>query len=529
MNGNGGPKDSAGRPGGGPRGPGRPGFGHGGGGGGFRGPGGPGGPGGREGRDGRDGHRGRGRDRDRPGSGRGGAESVILGALHELEKPLTKGEFAEQKPHFAKILAALKPLRLKNIKELEFECSTKLFTALLRGGRQPASTDEAKEAVRKDLMFLIGEIWRAVNEEAHAGKLYAESGRTAPALKALEKSGEWQEVAALHRKEKRPLEAVKIYEQHEDWKGALEAWLEAGDAKGILRAALRAGNADEARKAAKALPLKTARELLFKAKQGDLFLELLAAKGEWFEIGQLYEHSEQFADAALAYERAAKLARAAEAYSKAGDLVNAARCLDREVKDRLAKHDAVGAGEVLRRAGQLDRAVELIAPVNPGLAFKWLQKEGQDAKALEFAKACAKERQGKPAEAASWLERAGELPLAAQAYLDAARFADAARIWESLGDWEKAGESAARAGLKEHAVELCGVEASPTPKPAPPSSLRRRRPQRRRPSQPPRTRTLRPRPLQFPDRGDGWLHCRSAPTRCSTRTESPGWARTPGG
>ncbi len=453
MNGNGQPKDQAGRPGGGPRGPGRPGggIGHGGGGAGFRG---PGGPGGREGRDRRDGHRGKGRDRDRPVSGRAGAESAILGILHALEKPLTGGDFEAQKGHFAKILATLKPLRLKSLEEIEFECRTKLFTALLRGGRQGAVADEAKEAVRKDLMFLLGEIWRSVNDEARAGKLYAESGRTAPALKALEKSGEWQEVAALHRREKRPLEAAKTYEQHEDWKGALEAWLESGDAKGILRAALRAGDLVEARKAAKALPLKTAREILFKARQGDLFLELLAARGEWFEIGQLYEHSEQYADAALAYEKAGKLARAAEAFSKAGDLVNAARCLDHEVKERLGRKDTVGAGEVLRKAGQIDRAVELVAPVNPGLAFKWLQKEGQDAKALEFAKARAKERQGRPAEAASWLERAGELPLAAQAFLDGGRFADASRLWESLGDWEKAGESAARAGMRDHAVEL---------------------------------------------------------------------------
>lgn len=402
-----------------------------------------------------------------------------MATLHELERPLTKGEFEEQKGHFAKLLATLQPLRLKNIKELEFECSTKLFTALLRGGRQPASTDEAKEAVRKDLMFLIGEIWRTLNEEAHAGKLYAESGRSAPALKALEKSGEWEGVAALHRKDKRPLEAAKIYEQHEDWKGALEAWLESGDAKGILRAALKAGNLDEARKAAKALPLKTAREILFKAKQGDLFLELLAAKGEWFEIAQLYEHSEQFADAALAFEKVGKLTRAAEAFSKAGDLVNAARCLDKEVKDRLAKKDVVGAGEVLKRAGQVDRAVEIVAPVNAGLAFKWLQKAGLDAKAMDFAKARAKEHQAKPSEAASWLERAGELPLAAQAFLEGGRFADAARIWESLGDWEKAGESAAKAGLRDHAVELFrrggisdaeerAAKLAPPPPPAPP-------------------------------------------------------------
>ncbi|MBI5546880.1 MAG: hypothetical protein HY901_23605 [Deltaproteobacteria bacterium] len=378
----------------------------------------------------------------------------MLAILHELERPLTLGDVEAQKGHFAKILEKLVPLRLKSIEEIDFDCRTKLFTALLRGGRQPAVPDEAKESARKDLMFLVGEIWRAVGDEGRAGKLYAESGRTVPALKALQASGEWHEVAALHRREKRPLEAARILEQHEDWSGALEAWREAGDAKGWLRAALKAGKADEARKAARAIPLKAAREVLFKARQGDLYLELLVEKGQWIEIAQVYERSEQWADAAQAYEKAGRLLRAGEAWSKAGDLIAAARCLDREVKDRLARSDVVGAGEVLRRAGQVERGVELVASTRPELAFQWLQKGGLDTKALEFARARARELGSTPADAALWLERAGELPLAAQGYLEGGRPGEAMRVWESLGDWEKAGEAAARSGQLDRAVEL---------------------------------------------------------------------------
>ena len=270
----------------------------------------------------------------------------------------------------------------------------------------------------------------------------------------MEASGDWQQIAALHRREGRPLEAAKICEQHEDWAGALAAWREAKDTRAWLRAALKAGDQAEARKAAHALPLKLAREVLFKARQGDLYLELLVHHGEWAEIAQLYERSEQWADAAQAYEKAGRLPRAAETYSKAGDLVSAARCLDREVKDRLAREDAVGAGEVLRHAGQVERAAEVVTPSRPDLAYKWLQKEGLDEKAMDFARSRAKELAARPADAAAWLERAGELPLAAQAFLDGGRPAEALRLWESLRDWEHAAEAAARAGQREHAVEL---------------------------------------------------------------------------
>lgn len=433
MENNGQPKDprrqGAGRGGdrGGPHGPGR---------------GGPHGP-----HDRRGGH-------DRPATGRAGAEHAILAILHELERPLTGGDFEVQKGHFAKILDKLKPLKLKAIDDLDFDCRTRLFTSLLRAGRQPAATDEAKEAVRKDLMFVLGEIWSAVNDDGRAGKLYAESGRSEPAIRLLQASGAWAEAAALHRKDGRPLEAAKLYEKHDDWAGAAEAYREANDARSWLRAALRAGNPDEVRKAARALGPKAAKDALFRARQGDVYLELLAQAGDWGEIAQLYERAEQWADAAQVFEKMKRLARAAECWSKAGDLVAAARCLDREVQERLARNDRVGAGEVLRHAGQVERAVELVQEAKPELGFKWLQKAGLDARALEFAKARAKEREARPADAAIWLERAGELPLAAQAFAEGNRPAEASRVWESIGDWERAGEAAARAGQTDRALDL---------------------------------------------------------------------------
>jgi len=73
-----------------------------------------GGPGGR--RDGRGGPpRGGPRDarkgfgRDRPASGRAASEHGLLAVLHELERPLTTGDFEAQKGHLGMLLEKVKP------------------------------------------------------------------------------------------------------------------------------------------------------------------------------------------------------------------------------------------------------------------------------------------------------------------------------------------------------------------------------------------------------------------------------------
>ena len=394
--------------------------------------------------------------RDRPASGRAASEHGLLAVLHELERPLTTGDFEAQKGHLGMLLEKVKPLRLKSIEELEFDARTRLFTSLLRAGRQAEVQDAEKEAKRKEVLFLLGEIWRALGDERRAGLLYAASGRSEPALQALQHSGQWDEVAELHRREGRPLDAARLFEQQGALPQALAAYKEAGDQRGWLRAALLAGDVGEVAKAAHALPLKAVRELLFKHHQGDLYLDILAGRGDWAEIASLYERAEQFADAAQAYERGARLSRAAEAWRKAGDLAAMDRCASQEAQARQARHDAIGAGEVLRRFGFVERAVDLVREAHPELAFKWLQEGGLDAQAVTFARVLARrlEQEGKPGEASPWLERAGELPLAARASEQAGQFAEAMRLWELQGEWEKAAEAAARGGEKARALEL---------------------------------------------------------------------------
>ncbi len=404
----------------------------------------------------RDGRKPFGRDRDRPASGRAAAENALLAILHELERPLTVGDLEAQKVHLGNMLEKLKPLRIKSIEELEFDARTRLFTSLLRAGRQAEVPDAEKEARRKELLFLLGEIWLALGDERRAGLLYAASGRSEPALQALQQSGQWEEVAELHRREGRPLDAARLFEQHGALARALVAYREAGDQRGCLRAALLAGDTAEVARAAQGLPLKAVRELLFKYRQGDLYLDILAGRGDWAEVASLYERAEQFADAAQAYERGARLTRAAEAWRKAGDPASMDRCVTLEAQARQARRDAIGAGEVLRRFDFVERAVELVRDAHPELAFKWLQEGGRDAEAVAFAQALARrlEQEGKPGEAAPWLERAGDLPLAARACEQAGQFAEGLRLWELQGEWEKAAESAARGGEKARALEL---------------------------------------------------------------------------
>jgi tetratricopeptide (TPR) repeat protein len=356
----------------------------------------------------------------------------------------------------AQVLERLKPLKLPSIEGLEFDCRTRLFTSLVRFGRQAAASDPEKETKRKEMLGVLGGAWKAVGDERRAALCMAAGGHSEPAVKLLESSGQWEEAALLHRREGRLLEAARLYEQHQQYPAALAIFKEAGDGRGSLRTALLAGDREEAMKAARGLPLKASREIFFKHRQGDFYLDLLAERQEWNEIGSLYEQAEQWGDAAQALERGQRFSRAAELYKKAEDEAGAERCLSAEVDSRLARKDVAGAGELLCRFGRHERAAELVREPRPDLAFKWLQEGGLDARALELAKQQARglEQAGKSDVAAAWLERAGELPAAAQAFMDAGRPLEALRLWEQLGDWERAGEAAAKAGRAERALQL---------------------------------------------------------------------------
>ncbi|MFN7132646.1 MAG: hypothetical protein ACK4N5_11235, partial [Myxococcales bacterium] len=372
----------------------------------------------------------------------------MLATLKELEKPLTTGDFALQRQHFGKILEKLQPLKLKSLDELEFDARTRLFTALLRASRQPAVEDAEKEAARKELFYVVGQIWRALADERRAALAFAESGRTEPAVKMLQKAGEWQEVAELHERQGRPREAAQLYEQHAEHARAAKGFEAAGDGKGWLRNALLAGDVESARRAARAVPLPVARELLLKHRHGDLLLDLLASSGRWEDIAHLYEKAEQWGDAAQAYERAKKTFKAAELFRRAGDEANATRLIDAEVEARRARNDLVGAGQLLVKFGLFARAAALLEESRPELSFKWLQQGGLDAEAQKLGRRHAQAAldAGRTASAAEWLERLGETARAAELFASSGQHPDALRLYEQLGEWEKAGEQAARAG-----------------------------------------------------------------------------------
>ena len=111
---------------------------------------------------------------------------------------------------------------------LDFDPKTRLFTALLRAGRQQPVEDAESEQKRKDLQYLLGQIWRAVGDERRAALSFASSGRTEPAVKMLQKAGEWQEVAEL------PVELGRegLVRREDDGREA-EARHDVGDGEGL--------------------------------------------------------------------------------------------------------------------------------------------------------------------------------------------------------------------------------------------------------------------------------------------------------
>jgi tetratricopeptide (TPR) repeat protein len=385
--------------------------------------------------------------------------------LKEIEAPLTKGDFEAQKAGFARMLDRLKPLRLHSIEELEFDARTRLFTALLRAGRQGKVEDAEKEERRKDLLFTIGEIWRALGDERRAALVFAESGRTGSAMQMLEKAGDWSDAAQLSRREGRAADAARLYEQHKDWPHAFEAFREAGDWRGALRSAIQENVLEHIQEATRQLGPKGSRDLLLRHGKGDLLLDMLAGLGEWAEIGMLYERAEQWADAAQAFERAGRLMRAAECCRKAGDAAGVERLGGLEAESRLARGDLQGAGEALRKLGLHEKAVALVREKKPDLAWRWLQQAGLDSRALELAQAEARRHRqgGDLAQAATWLERSGDVAEAALTWMQAAKPEEALRLYEQLGEWEHAGEAALKAGQQERALELFRRAGVPEP------------------------------------------------------------------
>ncbi|HEX4802101.1 MAG TPA: DEAD/DEAH box helicase [Myxococcaceae bacterium] len=480
-------------------------------------------PGGRAGR----GERGRGDRRERPGRRDSSDASLrVLTELSVLEKALSTGDFAKQRPPLEEIFRQLKPLRLSSLEGLDFNTRGRVLTTLLRVGRQkkppepppvpstapvaesarpdeipptepvsseaaPAarapSPEEEKLAAYGEVMFLLGSVWRAVGDEGRAGPAFAASGRSPeerepPKPAAPPPSGDWREEAERLVSTQRGRDAAKLHEHHGSPAEAARLYEAGGDLKSALRSFLAAKDELSGRRLLRQLKPEQFLPVIEKAGAYQLLMEHYVEAGQFEEVAKLYERARQFDQAAIAWEKADKLGPARKAYERAKQSAEADRVRQLEVAKLVERGDRLGAAVLLVGAGKREQAVQTLSALPATKAFRFLQKLrlGDEALVLARNEIARAEAENRPAGRARWLERLGEASAAAEAWVRADRRDRALLIYEKAGEWQRAAPLAEALGQKDKAIELYRrvgdktsadrVAAMPAPVVAAPSS-----------------------------------------------------------
>jgi hypothetical protein len=366
-------------------------------------------------------------------------------------------DYAPQRQILERVAQDLKAMRPKSIEALDIGFRGKLLTALLRVGRQTKEAPEPeKETARKQVHAALAAVWRALNDPRRAALALAAAGQEQTAEQALKESGDWQEAAKLFEQEGKHPEAARLYEQHQQWNDAARAFAAAGDVRGRIRALLRAGDDAAVRAAAAEAGPDASVGPLLKGRREDLALELLSAAGRFKDVAQIHERAKRWADAARALEQAGDTSRAIDLFRRADLSAEALRLAEPEAASRREKGDLAGAAQLLAQAGAYARGAELAGEARPDLAFKLLQQGGLDAEAMAFAqkharRAAALKHWG---DEAHWLEKAGELPAAAEAWIRGGRLGSALKLFEQLGFWDRAASCAEELGQLEKARDF---------------------------------------------------------------------------
>ena len=397
-----------------------------------------------------------------------GVIGTIREALSAIEKGLTTADFGRIRGELSRVAQALRPLQLRSVDEIaDFDARTHLFTALLRAGRLAPGKDEPQEALRRDMLAAVGEVWLALGDEERSDAVMDAAGRPDQAILRLERNGQWQEAAERALKAGNLKQAAQILDAHGDKARAFELFRQIGtEPKDTLRLAAELGKTELLWELAQDVPTKAARAVLFQHGQEQLFMELAARRGEWHEVAKLYEQAGQLSDAARAFERSGDIRRALDCFKRSGCPEEAARLLRQEAARRMDNGDISGAGDLLRRQGMVAEAIALVRDTRPDLAFKWLEHAGKRDRAREFAAEMVGRLtagEGEPRECAVWLERSGQKARAADLWLQLGETDNAIRNYEGAAEWSKALELALHKGDARRIQSICDRGHLPYP------------------------------------------------------------------
>lgn len=380
----------------------------------------------------------------------------MLSVAKELDKPIAGADFAKQAELLHGMRERLAKVKPSNLASFEFDPRTRLFTALLKLGRQTLAADAPEETVkaRNQAFAELGALWKALGEDERAGQAYAQAGDAKAAMTSFEKAGTWEGQAELHVKAGKFREAAKLFEEHGNLAEAAKLLEQGKDLPGALKLLLQLGNVDAAKELLKKLQTDQGRKVLTQLNAGDLLLDFLAGRGRWEEIGKLYQKAGMHADAAQAFLKAGRTHMAIHAFRSAGDEPSAQKIIDEELEAAKQKGDPKALAEAYARWKQFAKAAEAILPTDPAKAMDYVGKAGEDPEARKFA-----ERQAQAAREAGdfkavgqWHEKLGAVEEAARAYIEGKLPGEALRLFEQLGDWRNAGACAEQLGDKEKAA-----------------------------------------------------------------------------
>jgi tetratricopeptide (TPR) repeat protein len=366
---------------------------------------------------------------------------------------------------------------------------------------KPAPVDDKGKAY-SDVMFLIGRIWRAVNDTERAQKAFEASGRSGDEVKEEElpaaqaktqgaggrpdrkerpargekgrdrkergdrgerkerpargerpvrteapkrQFADWREEAKHLETTGRTRDAARLYERNKEPADAVRLFEAGGDVKSALRCALAESGKPQVQRLLALVKPQEAAPILEKAEAFEELMELYIRAGEFHNVAGLYERARQFDQAALAWERAQKYSQARKAFERAKDTPNALRMRKLEVDKLMERGDRLGAATVLLGAGAKDEALESLKALPSSKAYRFLQqlKLNDEAQALAKRELETAERENKPGTQARWYETVGDLPSAASAWEKAGRTDKALELYKKLGDTQNAERVAA--------------------------------------------------------------------------------------
>ncbi len=488
------------------------------------------------------GNRDAGRGRIGSGRGRGRDEGPlapgqrVIVELSILEKALSRNDFAAQKAPLEAIVQGLRPMRLKSLDDLDINTRGRLITTLLRVQRQPkpptpkalgepggwpAAAGEGVPAAQaaatpqapaedagigrgvapaappvdfelerydayKDVMYLVGQAWRAAGDHERAAVAFAVSGRQPgpeseePVLAEgelrerpgrserrerrerseleppPELTGDWFEQAKQLEAMGRTRDAGRLHERNNSFAEAARLFEAGRDVTSALRCAVQAGDLKMARRLISGVPANQVAPMLEKAGAYELLMEHYVGNADFENAARLYERARQYDQAALAYERANKLTLARKSYERARDFANANRVLGLEVKSLVERGDRLGAATLLVAAGQRREAVGVLSPLPAPKAFHFMQrlKLDEEARALAQKELARADEEKNPAVRARWLELLGETAAAAEAWEQAGRKEKALPLHEQLGNLTRAAQLAEELQQRDKAIDL---------------------------------------------------------------------------